>query len=98
MTGLGLDAQEPDPDAKDFIEVWRSLPASTRAEKIARRMSVYDQRMLMVEAGLFKPQEENANALNLPVAQVRHLATVAVEMVLAGEVQTDVRLPVVREG
>lgn len=98
MTGLGLDAQEPDPDAKDFIEVWRSLPASTRAEKIARRMSVYDQRMLMVEAGLFKPQEENANALNLPVAQVRHLATVAVEMVLAGKVQTDVRLPVVREG
>ena len=98
MGGLGLDAQQPDPDAKDFIEVWRSLPASTRAEKIARRMSVYDQRMLMVDAGLFKPQEESADALNLPVAQVRHLATVAVEMVLAGEIQTDVRLPVVREG
>ncbi len=98
MTGFIPELQEPDPDAKDFIEVWRTLPASTRAEKIARRMSVYDQRMLMVDAGLFRPQEENASALNLPVAQVRHLATVAVEMVLAGEVQTDVRLPVVREG
>ena len=42
------DVKEGDPD---FMEKWKSLPDTTEAEKLVRKLCLADQRKLMVEEG-----------------------------------------------
>jgi hypothetical protein len=41
----------PEVSQRDFLDVWKETPASTEAENMVKKLSLSDQRLLMVVEG-----------------------------------------------
>jgi len=50
------EVKQGDPE---FQEVWKKLPDETEAQKLVKKLSMGDQRKLMVEEGFFKYEDYN---------------------------------------
>ena len=71
--------------------MYKTLPDSTPAEKLAKKLCMQDQRELICIGGVFestrKDQSETEyNCMNLPVAEVRKLAIKVIQMVQDGKI------------
>ena len=101
MPGMVVPGQPeytPKPGDPDFKDLWNTMPDTTEAEKLVKKLALSDKRKLMVAEGLFVAEKSNEpydqfkvversekmkTALNMPKEEVHRLAVEAMQKHLA---------------